>query len=63
MWADIVTATPGTPDEEARPLQVRAVQAGEVVQDPPLDRTRSFHAGVRSLVGTATPLALDRRGS
>jgi nicotinate phosphoribosyltransferase len=62
VWADIVTTTPERPDPQARPLQVRVVEKGQVVDQPTLAEVRAFHADVRSTIGAERPLVLDRRG-
>jgi nicotinate phosphoribosyltransferase len=61
VWADIVTTSPQPPEGGARPLQVRAVEAGEVVHRPTLAEVRAFHAQVRDVIGPNGPLVLERR--
>jgi nicotinate phosphoribosyltransferase len=61
VWADIVTTTPEQPSPEARPLQVRVVEAGEPVKQPSLLEVRAFHAQVRGTIGPTRPLLLERQ--
>ncbi|HXW80049.1 MAG TPA: nicotinate phosphoribosyltransferase [Acidimicrobiales bacterium] len=61
VWADIVTTTPERPDPRARPLQVRAVERGKVLDQPKLSEVRDYHAEVRKAVGPMGLLVLDRR--
>jgi nicotinate phosphoribosyltransferase len=61
VWADIVTTSPQSPEAGARPLEVRAIDAGEVVHRPALAEVRTFHAEVRDAIGPNGPLVLDRR--
>jgi hypothetical protein len=42
-------------------LEVRAIDAGEVVHRPALAEVRTFHAEVRDAIGPNGPLVLDRR--
>jgi hypothetical protein len=50
-----------SPEAGARALQVRAIEAGEVVHRPGLAEVRAFHAQVRDAIGAKGPLVLDRR--
>jgi nicotinate phosphoribosyltransferase len=61
VWADIVTTSPECPHDGARPLQVMAMEAGEVVHCPALAEVRAFHAQVREAIEPRGPLLLDRR--
>ncbi len=61
VWADIVTTSPECPQPDARPLQVSAVEGGEVAHRPSLAEVRAFHAQVRDAIGPEGPLVLDRR--
>ena len=62
VWADIVTTSPDPPEPEARPLQVKVMDHGEIVARPTLDEARAWHAKVRTEIRPAEPLLLDRRG-
>lgn len=61
VWADIVATTPDCPVPEARPLQVRVVENGQVGERPTLAEVRAFHAQARATLGPDRPLLLDRR--
>jgi len=61
VWADIVSTGPERPQPGARALQVRVVDAGELLDQPALEESRAYHAGVRATIGPAEPLVLDRR--
>lgn len=61
VWADIVSTSPERPVPDARPLQVRVIEGGRLVDRPTLAESRAFHAQARGAVGPARPLLLDRR--
>jgi len=61
VWADVVTTSPEAPVPGARPLQVRVLDAGEVVHRPSLEEVRAFCAQVVREVGGENPLFVDRR--
>jgi nicotinate phosphoribosyltransferase len=61
VWADIVATTPECPGPGARALQVRVVESGRPLGQPPLSEVRDYHAEVRDVVGPTGSLVLDRR--
>ncbi len=58
-----MTTSSECPEREARALQVRAIEAGKVLDRPALSAVRDFHAEVRDAVGPMGTLVLDRRAS
>lgn len=61
VWADVVATVPEPPLPGARPLQVRVMDAGEVLHQPSLEEVRSWHATLRREIGPLAPVLLDRR--
>jgi nicotinate phosphoribosyltransferase len=60
-WADIVATSPEAPVPDARPLQVRVMEAGTVVHQPSLEEVREWHVGRKREITPDSPLLLDRR--
>ncbi len=56
VWVDVITTTPEPPSGEARPLQLRVVDGGRVVDATTLEEARRFHAEARTEFPDGEPL-------